>query len=114
MQDCIFCKIVKGEVPCDKVHEDEDILVFRDINPQAPVHLLIIPKKHYNSIVDMTETDAALAGHMVNTAARLAVASGVAGKGFRLVTNSGSEGGQTVPHMHFHVLGGRQLSGELG
>lgn len=114
MEDCVFCKIVKGEIPCDKVYEDEQILVFNDIHPQAPVHLLIIPKKHIKSIAVMGEQDVALVGQMVNVATRIAAAAGISAKGFRLVTNSGEEGGQIVPHLHWHVLGGRQLGGELG
>ncbi len=114
MEDCVFCKIVKGEIPSDKVYEDKEVLVFRDINPQAPVHFLLIPKKHMNSVADMTEDDLSLMGHMINTANRMAVAAGIAGKGFRLVTNVGTEGGQGVLHLHWHILGGRQLSGELG
>jgi len=114
MQGCTFCKIVKGEIPSDKVYEDAQILVFRDIHPQAPVHYLVIPKKHIASISEMTDADIGLVGQMVNTAARIAVAAGIADKGYRLVTNSGREGGQVVDHMHWHILGGRQLSGDLG
>ncbi|MDD3264432.1 MAG: histidine triad nucleotide-binding protein [Dehalococcoidales bacterium] len=114
MEDCVFCKIVKGEIPCDKVYEDDQIIVFNDIHPQAPVHLLVIPKKHIKSIAVMNEKDVALVGQMVNIATRIAAAAGISAKGFRLVTNSGEEGGQVVPHLHWHILGGRQLSGELG
>ncbi|MBN1369407.1 MAG: histidine triad nucleotide-binding protein [Dehalococcoidaceae bacterium] len=114
MEGCIFCKIVKGEIPSDKVYEDDQILVFRDIHPQAPVHYLVIPKKHITSISEVTDADLELVGHMINTAVRMAVAAGIADKGYRLVTNSGMEGGQVVDHMHWHILGGRQLSGELG
>jgi histidine triad (HIT) family protein len=114
MEDCIFCKIVRGEVPSDKVYENEQILVFRDANPQAPVHLLLIPKVHIESIAGMEEENVMLVGQMVNIATRMAVAAGIGTKGFRLVTNSGKEGGQVVPHLHWHILGGRQLSGELG
>ncbi|MFA6771341.1 MAG: histidine triad nucleotide-binding protein [Dehalococcoidales bacterium] len=114
MKDCVFCKIVKGEIPCDKVYEDDQIIVFNDIHPQAPVHLLVIPKKHIKSIAVMNEKDVALVGQMVNIATRIAAAAGISAKGFRLVTNSGEEGGQVVPHLHWHILGGRQLSGELG
>jgi len=114
MEDCVFCKIVKGEIPCDKVYEDEQVLVFNDNHPQAPVHLLVIPKKHIKSIAVMNEKDVALVGQMVNIATRIAAAAGISAKGFRLVTNSGEEGGQVVPHLHWHILGGRHLSGELG
>jgi len=114
MQECVFCKIVKGQIPSDKVYEDNQILVFRDIHPQAPVHYLVIPKKHITSISEMTDADIGLVGQMVNTAVRMAVAAGIADKGYRLVTNSGREGGQVVNHLHWHILGGRQLSGDLG
>jgi len=114
MEDCLFCKIVREEIPADKVYEDSQVLVFRDIKPQAPVHLLIIPKKHMDSISGMGEKDVRLVGQMVNIATRMAVAAGIADKGYRLVTNSGAEGGQVVGHLHWHLLGGRQLSGELG
>ena len=114
MEDCLFCKIVEGEIPADKIYEDSQILVFRDIKPQAPVHLLIIPKKHMDSVSEIGEKDVHLLGQMVNIATRMAVAAGIADKGYRLVTNSGAEGGQVVGHLHWHLLGGRQLSGELG
>ncbi|MFA6612047.1 MAG: histidine triad nucleotide-binding protein [Dehalococcoidales bacterium] len=114
MEDCVFCKIVRGEIPCDMVYEDERFLVFNDIQPQAPVHMLLIPKKHVKSISAMTDEDIALVGQMVNIATRIAAAAGISAKGFRLVTNSGKEGGQVVPHLHWHILGGRQLSGQLG
>lgn len=114
MDECVFCRIVKGEIPSDKVYEDDKILVFRDIRPQAPVHFLVVPKKHITSISEMTEADVPLVGQMVNIATRMAVAAGIADKGYRLVTNSGKEGGQVVGHLHWHILGGRQLSPELG
>lgn len=114
MEDCVFCKIASGEIPSDIVYEDDRFLVFNDIHPQAPVHLLLIPKKHIISIGNMTDDDVAAVGQMVNIATRIAAAAGISAKGFRLVTNSGEEGGQVVPHLHWHILGGRQLSGELG
>jgi histidine triad (HIT) family protein len=114
MEDCIFCKIVRGEIPSDKLYEDEHHVVFKDINPQAPVHFLLIPKKHIKSVAEMTDEDVLQIGQMVNICTRIAVAAGISTRGFRLVTNSGEEGGQVVPHLHFHILGGRQLSGEMG
>jgi histidine triad (HIT) family protein len=114
VEDCVFCKIVRGEIPCDKIYEDDQFIVFRDIHPQAPVHLLLITKRHIKSIAVMTEQDVNVVGQMVNIATRIAVAAGISSKGFRLVTNSGEEGGQVVPHLHWHILGGKQLSGELG
>lgn len=114
MKNCVFCKIVSGELPADVIYEDKEVVAFRDIKPQAPVHILVIPRRHFESAMDMSEKSPELAGHMVNTSVRLAVAAGIAGKGFRLVTNSGIEGGQVVGHLHWHILGGRQLSGDLG
>ncbi len=112
--DCIFCQIVAGKVPSDIVYQDEDVLAFRDINPQAPVHLLIIPKKHITSLAHLSEAESPLIGRMVNTANQLAKEEGVSESGYRLVVNCGKEGGQLVPHLHLHLLGGRQLSGIMG
>ena len=112
--DCIFCKIVAGEIPSDTLYQDEEIIAFRDINPQAPVHLLIIPREHIPSLATATESQVSLIGHMVNTANKLAKREGISGSGYRLVVNSGEQGGQLVPHLHMHLLGGRQLSGALG
>ena len=112
--DCIFCRIVEGKIPSDIIYQDEEVLAFRDINPQSPVHLLVIPKKHFTSLLDLTEKDAALMGHMVGVANKLAEQEGVAESGYRLVINCGKQGGQLVPHLHLHILGGRQLTGQLG
>ena len=112
--DCIFCHIIEGKIPSDIIYQDDEVLAFRDISPQSPVHLLIIPKKHFTSLLDVTEADASLMGHMVNIANKLAKEEGVAESGYRLVINCGKQGGQLVPHIHLHVLGGRQLSGTLG
>ncbi len=112
--DCIFCQIVAGKIPSNIVHQDEGVIAFRDINPQAPVHLLIIPKRHIPSLTHLSEADSPLIGHMVNTANQLAKREGVFETGYRLVVNSGEEGGQLVPHLHMHLLGGRRLSGGLG
>jgi histidine triad (HIT) family protein len=114
MMDCIFCRIVDGKIPSDIVYQDEEVLTFRDINPQAPVHLLIIPKKHFTSLAHLTENDALLIGHMVSVANQLARDEGISETGYRLVINCGQQGGQLVPHLHMHVLGGRQLAGHLG
>jgi len=107
MSDCIFCKIAKGEIPSQKVYEDEDVFAFRDINPAAPIHFLIIPKKHITSLADATAEDAALLGKMINLVPKLAKENGCLG-GFRTVINTGKDGGQVVPHLHIHVLGGPQ------
>ena len=112
--DCIFCKIVAGEIPSDIVYQDEEAIAFRDINPQAPVHLLIVPRKHTPALTDLTEAESSLTGRMVNIANQLAIREGVAASGYRLVINCGQQGGQLVPHLHLHLLGGRQLSGALG
>jgi histidine triad (HIT) family protein len=112
--DCIFCKIVTGEIPSDSVYEDEEIIAFRDINPQAPVHIIIIPRKHIASLSDLSQSDSALVGRMVMVANKLAKDEGIAEKGYRLVINCGKEGGQLVPHLHLHLVGGRKLSDQVG
>lgn len=104
-QDCIFCKIVSGEIPSDKVHEDDEILVFKDIHPQTPVHLLVIPKKHISSLADITEEDYGLLGRMMGRAHLFATKAGSI-NGFRTIVNTGKVGRQDVYHLHIHVLGG--------
>lgn len=112
--DCIFCQIVAGKIASDLVYQDEEVVAFHDIHPQAPVHLLVIPKKHITSLTQLTEEETPLVEHMVNIANQLAKREGISEKGYRLVINCGQQGGQLVPHLHLHVLGGRQLSGRLG
>lgn len=112
--DCIFCQIVAGEVPSDIVYQDEEVVAFRDINPVTPTHLLIIPKRHIPSLAHLSETELPIIGHMVKVANQLAREGGVAESGYRLVINCGEQGGQLVPHLHMHLLGGRRLSGGLG
>jgi histidine triad (HIT) family protein len=112
--DCIFCKIVNGEIPSDSVYQDEEIIAFRDINPQAPVHIVIIPRKHIASLSDLSQGDSALVGRMVLVANKLAKEEGIAEKGYRVVINCGKEGGQLVPHLHLHLVGGRKLSDQVG
>lgn len=107
MSECIFCRIAKGEIPCNKVFEDEELLAFRDIHPKAPMHLLIIPKRHIASLFDATADDALLLGRMLALAAELARQEGSA-DGFRTIVNTGRVGGQEVYHLHLHVLGGSQ------
>jgi histidine triad (HIT) family protein len=107
--DCLFCKIVAGSVPAKRVYEDELCLSFTDINPQAPTHLLIIPKEHIASQADAEEEHAALLGHLMGTAAAIARSSGLE-RGYRVVINTGPDGGQTVDHLHLHLLGGRHMS----
>ena len=112
--DCIFCNIVAGKIPSDIIYQDEEVIAFRDINPQSPVHLLVIPRKHFTSLTDFTEEEKPLMGHMITIANQLAKDEGIADTGYRLVINCGRQGGQLVPHLHLHVMGGRQLSGQLG
>ena len=112
--DCIFCKIVAGEIPSDILYRDDEVIAFRDINPVAPTHLLIIPGKHIPAVTDMSETDSSLIGHMVNVANQLAKSEGVAEDGYRLVINCGQYGGQLVQHLHMHLIGGRKLTDSIG
>lgn len=108
--DCIFCKIVSGEIPSRKIYEDGICLAFEDIQPAAPFHVLVIPKKHIASAAEVGEEDAALIGHIFTVIAR--ITEGM--DGFRVVTNSGKEAGQSVEHLHFHVISGRKLSLQMG
>ncbi len=112
--DCIFCKIASGEIPSPKLHEDGTVFVIADISPQAPVHLLVIPFEHLTSVAEIGEDNAALMQKMTLMANRAAQTAGVADSGYRLVMNTGAEGGQSVAHLHMHVLGGRQLSSQMG
>jgi histidine triad (HIT) family protein len=112
--DCIFCKIAAGEIPSDFVYKDDEILAFRDIQPIAPTHILIIPKKHITSLVELGDADLPLTAKMVKVANELARKEGIAEKGYRLVINTGKEGTQIVQHLHLHLIGGRQLSGRIG
>ena len=106
--DCLFCKIVAGEIPAEKLYEDDEILAFRDIAPQAPVHFLVIPKKHIQDPSGVSSEDEALIGKMMRTGSQVAQENGITD--FRLVFNNGAEAGQTVFHIHMHVLGGRALT----
>ncbi len=108
MSDCIFCKIVEGEIPADKVYEDTEMLAFRDLSPQAPVHVLIIPKRHIASLNDAGPADAELLGRILSRIPALAQELGAAG-GYRVVNNCGASAGQSVFHIHFHLLGGRGM-----
>ena len=110
MADCIFCKIAQKEIPSALVYEDDQVAAFKDLEPQAPVHVLIIPKKHVESILALEADDKELAAHiLVDVIPKLARELGIEEKGFRVVTNTGEEGGQSVKHLHFHLLGGRSL-----
>jgi histidine triad (HIT) family protein len=113
-EKCLFCRLIAGEVPSDTVYQDKDFLAFRDINPQAPSHVIIVPRSHVTSVAELTEKQRQLAGGLIFLAKKLAEQEGLSKAGYRLVINCGSEGGQTVPHLHLHLLGGRKLSGQLG
>ncbi|HEX8140508.1 MAG TPA: histidine triad nucleotide-binding protein [Pyrinomonadaceae bacterium] len=109
-QDCLFCRIVAGEIPSDVVYQDERSLAFRDINPQAPVHVLVIPREHLESLDDASRRDEAPLGHLLRVAARVANEQGLSESGYRTVINTGAGVGQSVFHLHVHVLGGRAMS----
>ena len=108
MSDCLFCKIIAGEIPSQKAYEDEKCFAFKDISPLAPTHFLVVPKEHFASAAEVTEENAALVGHIYAVIAKLAKEMGFA-DGYRVVTNVGELAGQTVHHIHFHVLAGKQL-----
>lgn len=110
MDDCLFCKIAHGQIPAEVIHEDEFCMAFNDINPQGPVHFLVIPKKHIASIADITEADSRILGHLLKVVAILANDKGLNDNGYRVVSNVGKDGQQTVPHLHFHIIGGRSLT----
>jgi histidine triad (HIT) family protein len=112
--DCVFCRIVAGEIPADIVYQDKALLAFRDINPQAPTHILIIPKSHIASLAEITAKHQALMGRIILLARDLAEKEGISDRGYRLSVSTGADGGQLVPHVHFHLLGGRKLSDMLG
>ncbi|MBI4334272.1 MAG: histidine triad nucleotide-binding protein [Chloroflexi bacterium] len=112
--NCIFCKIIAGEIPGEPVYQDDAVVAIRDINPQAPVHLLILPRTHLASLAAATPEDMPLVCRLVQVAWLLAAKEKVAQRGYRVVINSGPEGDQVVPHLHVHLLGGRHLSGRIG
>ncbi len=114
MNDCLFCKIIKGEIPSNIVYEDEEVLAFRDINPVAPVHVLVIPKKHISSLVDLKQEDEAVVGRIYSVINKIAKQEGIDEKGFRVVVNCGEDGGQEVKHLHFHLIGGKKLGTKIG
>jgi histidine triad (HIT) family protein len=109
--DCIFCKIAQGSIPATFIYQDDEIMAFRDINPHAPVHVLICPRQHITNVAEVTDQTEPLMGRLIKVAADIARQENVADKGFRLLTNNGPEGGQVVMHLHFHLLGGRQMKG---
>ena len=109
MEDCLFCKIAAGKTDNDFIYEDEKVVVFEDINPQAPVHFLIVPKKHIPDLNNLEKDDNQLIGHIYQVAKKIAAENDIADSGYRLVSNCGDDGGQTVYYIHFHLLGGRKL-----
>ena len=112
MENCLFCKIVKGDIPSTKVYEDEKVLAFRDIAPMAPTHILVIPKTHIGSVAEVNAENADLVAHIFTVIPRIAAAEGLV-NGYRVVSNCGGDAGQSVHHLHFHILGGKQLSLEM-
>jgi histidine triad (HIT) family protein len=113
MKDCIFCKIVRGEIPSTVVFENDDVLAFEDINPMAPVHVVVIPKKHIATLMDVTGDEMGTMGSIISAVQEVAKIKGIDEKGFRMVVNCNEEGGQLVFHLHIHVLGGKRLRDEL-
>jgi len=114
MTDCLFCKIVAGEIPSKKVYSDETVTAFWDINPAAPTHILIIPNKHIASVGELAEVDEQLMGHLFTVARKIAEDEGIAESGYRLIINNGADGGQVVFHLHLHLLGGRKMKYPMG
>lgn len=110
MSNCLFCRIAAGEIPAELIHQDDEIIAFRDINPQAPHHVLIIPRRHIETILDLKEDDAGLTGRMVLAAGKIASELGLSERGYRLVFNCKRDAGQEVFHIHLHLLGGRRLT----
>lgn len=113
MEDCVFCKIVKGEIPSNKVYEDDDVLAFRDIQPAAPIHILVIPKKHIKSLNEIESVDENLISKIMFTIKNIAKEQGFAEEGYRVINNCGENGGQEVAHLHFHVLVGKKLGEKI-
>ena len=110
--NCLFCKIIKGDIPSNKVYEDEHCFAFRDIAPQAPTHILVVPKEHIASCAEVSEENAPLVGHIFAAIAKIAKQEGLT-NGFRVISNAGADAGQTVPHLHFHILAGAPMGEKL-
>lgn len=113
MEDCLFCKIVKGEISSNKVYEDEEILAFKDINPAAPIHILVIPKKHIESLADMEKEDEKVVGRIYGVINQIAEEQGVKQNGYRVIVNCGKDAGQEVMHLHFHLLAGTKFGEKI-
>jgi len=112
--DCIFCKIIAGEIPSTTVYKDDTVTAFRDIHPAAPTHILVVPNKHVATVNDLTADDETLVGHLFTTARQIAAAEGVAEAGYRLIINCGPDGGQVVYHLHLHLIGGQRMRHPMG
>ena len=113
MENCLFCRIIKKEIPADIVYEDSDIVAFLDLHPVAPVHILVVPKKHISKLTELTVEDEAVIGKVYTVINKLAKEKQIDEKGFRVIVNCGEEGGQVIPHIHFHLLGGKKLGPKL-
>ena len=113
MEDCVFCKIIKGEIPSAKVYEDDEILAFKDINPVTPIHILVIPKNHIESLNEIEQEDQMLIGKIFTVIKKIAKEQGIAEYGYRVIANCGEDGGQEVKHLHFHILGGKKLGTKI-
>ena len=113
MSNCIFCKIANKEINSEFVYEDDEIIAFKDVNPQAPIHILVIPKKHIKSIIDLTDEDEMLVGKMYTAVRKIAKKLNIEESGFRLIVNCGKDAGQEVPHLHFHILAGKKLGTKI-
>ena len=108
-EECIFCKIIKKQIPCEMLYEDDKVIGFKDISPQAPIHVIIVPKQHFADLNCLKQSESEIIGHIFIVAKEIAGTLGIAESGYRIVTNCGEQGGQTVQHIHFHLLGGRML-----
>ena len=114
MNDCLFCKMVSGDITPDTVYEDDQVLAFRDLNPQAPLHVLVIPRQHISTLNELNDSNEQLAGHLLAAAAKIAAREGYADSGYRTVMNCNADGGQTVFHLHLHLLAGRKMQWPAG
>ncbi len=113
MEDCLFCKIIKGEIPSKKVYEDDEVLAFHDINPEAPIHILVVPKKHITSLAHIEKEDEALIGKIFGVINQISEEQGFKQDGYRVITNCGKNGGQSIKHLHFHILAGKSLGEKI-
>ena len=113
MEDCLFCKIIKGEMPSEKVYEDDEVLAFNDINPEAPIHILVVPKKHITSLAHIEKDDERLIGKIFGVINKISEEKGFKQDGYRVITNCGKNGGQSVKHLHFHILAGKKLGEKI-